>query len=337
MADVDIDSGIRIGVYGATGALGREVLQALEGHGLPIDSLVAVGGVASAGKEAYWRGSPITVLGEQHVEIDDLDVAILAVPPSAAEALRGPLIDAGVFVVDLAASGGQGALPLMWPSLNADALETHPGGVALPCGIAGALAPLMTTLGREGAIVDLDVTALMSAQAVGRQGAQALSSQTVALLNQRLPSAGPFGGVLAFNLLPGSPRAGVDGDPIATQARDQLARLVPTMADVRTSIRVVQVPVFAGLGLAVRVQFDGDGPGAEAVEASLESAGELRPIPDEGRLALRDTMEQDAVFLAELAHQPGGIFRVFVATDPLHRSAWAIGAVLERVLAEDLW
>ena len=136
------ETGIKVGLYGATGAMGREVLQALEGHGVPIDSMVAVGGVESAGREAYWRSRPITVVGERHVDVGDLDVAILAVPPSAAEALRASLIDAGVFVVDLSGGRGDRALPLVWPTLDLSALETHPGGVALPCGIACTLAPL---------------------------------------------------------------------------------------------------------------------------------------------------------------------------------------------------
>ena len=195
----------------------------------------------------------------------------------------------------------------------------------------------MRALQDLGALIELDVTALTPAQAVGRRGEEALSSQTVALLNQRIPTAAAFGGILAFNLLPGSAEAGLEGDPVAQRGVEQLTQLIPSLAEVTTSVRIIQVPVFAGLGLSVRLRFDGDGPSREAFEACLEQVSELRLIPGEGRLALRDTMEHDAVFLAQLAHQPGGIFHLFVATDPLHRSAWATGTVLERVLAEDLW
>jgi aspartate-semialdehyde dehydrogenase len=336
-AEIEIEGGIQVAVYGATGALGREVLLSLEGHGLPVESLVAVGGVQSAGREAYWRSHPITVVGEQHVDVGDLDVAILAVPASAAESLRAQLIDAGVFVIDLSAGGGERPLPLVWPSFDMSALETHPGGVSLPCGIAGALAPIVRSLSGVATVADLDVTAMMSAQAAGRRGEQALSAQTVALLNQRLPTADVFGGVLAFNLLPGSPHAKGAEDPVVTRALDELQRIEPSAAEIVTSIRVIQVPVFAGLGLTLRVTFAGTPPTRAQLDACLEAAEELRPIPDEGRLALRDTMERDAVFLADLAVRDDGVLHAFVATDPLHRSAWAVGAVLERVLAEDLW
>jgi aspartate-semialdehyde dehydrogenase len=337
MEEIESEPGIGVAVYGATGALGRQVLLALEGYGLPIDQLVAVGGVNSAGREAYWRGRPQTVVGEQRVDIADLDVAILAVPAAAAQSLRRPLIDAGVFVVDLAASGGEEALPLMLPSLDMEPLETHPGGVAIPCGIAGALAPLLKALEAVGTVAELDVTALMSAQSVGRRGEEALSAQTLALLNQRLPTTGPFGGVLAFNLLPGSAWAEASGDPIAVRAIEQLGRLIPSLVDVASTVRVIQIPVFAGLGLAVRIRFDGDPPTSEAIEACFEASDELRLIPDEGRLALRDAMEHDGVFLARPERGAEGTLHVFAATDPLHRSAWAVGAVLEHALAEDLW
>ena len=49
MAEIESEVGIRVAVYGATGAMGRQVLLALEGYGLPIDHLVAVGGASSAG------------------------------------------------------------------------------------------------------------------------------------------------------------------------------------------------------------------------------------------------------------------------------------------------
>ena len=336
-SEVEIEGGIQVAVYGATGALGREVLLSLEGHGFPVDGLVAVGGVQSAGREAYWRSHPISVIGEQHVDVGDLDVAILAVPASAAEPLRAQLIDAGVFVIDLSAGGGERPLPLVWPTFDLSAVESHPGGISLPCGIAGALAPVVRSLLTLGSIADIDVTAMMSAQAVGRKGEEALSAQTVSLLNQRLPTADVFGGVLAFNLLPRSPGATAAGDPVVTQALDELQRIVPEAAEIPTSIRVVQVPVFAGLGLTLRVAFSGTPPTRAQLDACFEAPEELRPIPDEGRLALRDTMERDAVFLADIALGEDGVMRAFVATDPLHRSAWASGAVLEHVLAEDLW
>jgi aspartate-semialdehyde dehydrogenase len=335
--DIEIEGGIQVAVYGATGALGREVLLSLEGHGLPVAGLVAVGGPQSAGSEAYWRSAPITVVGENHVDIGDLDVAILAVPASAAQPLRAQLIDAGVFVIDLSAGGGERPLPLVWPTFDLSSLETHPGGVSLPCGIAGALAPIVRELCTLGTVADIDVTAMMSAQSAGRHGEQALSAQTVALLNQRLPTADVFGGVLAFNLLPRSPKATADHDPVVAQAIDELRRIVPSATEITTSVRVVQVPVFAGLGLTLRVAFEGVSPTRAAIDACFAEAAELRPIPDEARLALRDTMERDAVFINDLSLREDGVLHAFVATDPLHRSAWASGAVLEHVLAQDLW
>ena len=337
MSESEIESGIKVALYGATGALGREVLLAIEGHGIPVQSMVVVGGVNSAGQEAYWRSRPVTVVGEQHVDIGDLDVAILATPKVASEALRATLIDAGVFVIDLSAGAGERSLPLVWPTFDLSALETHPGGVALPCGVAGALAPLLRAFLELGALTDLDVTVMTSAQAVGRRGEEALSAQTLALLNQRLPTSDVFGGVLAFNLLPRSPGATGEADPVATQAQDELHRLVPDLVGLPTTIRVIQVPVFAGMGMALRVAFDAEGLTRDAIDAALADIPELRPIPDEGRLALRDTMERDAVFLADINLRDDGVFHAFVATDPLHRSAWASAVVLERVLAEDLW
>ncbi|MGM0574486.1 MAG: hypothetical protein ACQEXJ_01960 [Myxococcota bacterium] len=324
-----------VGLYGASGALGRQVTAALEGEGLPVDHLVAVGGARSAGTPVGWRGRRIALVNPGEVDPSDLDVAILATPDDVADDLRGPLSHAGALVIDLSGTGTAAGLPLVWPSLDPEALEEHPGGFAVPCAPAGTLAPVLDALATLGAPAEVHATVLLGAAASGREGEEALSRQTFALLNHQLPDPAPFDGVLAFNALAGSTPGGISDDPWETHAVDQVRRLLPGLADTPLLLDTVQVPMFSGVGVTLAARWEGDTPTRAQVEEALDARDDLIRAP--GRTAVRDAMEMDEILVGRLRTSKDGVVRCFLAADGVHRTAEAVAALLARVVRDDLW
>ena len=330
----------RFAVYGASGAMGREILGAIEGEGLPIAKLVVVGGPLTVGSEVTWRNHGVTLSTAAEVDIDDLDLAVLAVPGDVADSHRQALIDAGALVVDLSHAGAAGGgLPLVWPELGVELLDGHPGGFALPCALATTLAPVLSKLASLGALASVEGTVLVGGSNAGRQGEQALSAQTVALLGHRMPPEGPFGGVLAFNVIPGSHRdAGTadtgGADPIGVEAAAQLSTLLPDLP-AALHFEVVQIPIFAGIGVQLTVRWESAGVELDAVERAIDSAPELLRVPD--GLALRDAVERDEVFVARVHMGQDGAARLFVGGDPVHRIGRAVATLVSKVIEEDLW
>ncbi len=345
--DVSSEDSYRIAVYGASGAMGRELLVALEGEGLPISKLTVVGGPGTAGGEVAWRnrGVPLTALAD--VDTDDLDLAILAVPRAVAEGQRRALVEAGALVIDLASGSGW---PLVWPELGTPALDSHPGGLALPCAIASTLAPVLTSLSEIGTLASVAGTVLVGGGAGGRRGEESLSAQTVALLGHKMPPDGPFGGVLAFNVIPGSHRAqaGASSDPVASgpgapdpvtaEAGAQLAELVAAFRGPMAAglhLEVVQIPIFAGMGIQLTCGWTGEVPALEAILRAIDASSSLLRVPD--GLALRDAVERDEVFVARVHADEVGRLHLFLGADPVHRIAQATATLVSRVIAEDLW
>ncbi|MCB9729865.1 MAG: hypothetical protein H6744_15505 [Deltaproteobacteria bacterium] len=325
-----------IGIWGATGALGREVLVALEGEGLPLERLVVVAGSRTAGETVSFGGRQLTVQAPAEVDVSALDAAILATPSDVADTWRQRLIDAGVLVIDASrAAERSDALPLVWPALGLEALESHPGGIAVPGAAASTVAPVLAALAGTGTIASVDLTVLLGAGSAGREGQETLSRQTLGLLGHRVPEEGPFGAVLAFNLVAGSAHATGDGDPVEAETAEALRRLVPPLAAVRPRVSVVQVPVFSGVGASVTVRFTSPGPARDAVVAALDAPDHLLRV--EGRLAARDAVELDEVMVGALRFDEDGAVRCFVAADALHRTGQAIASLLATIIAEDLW
>lgn len=323
-----------IALYGASGALGAQILLALEGAALPIEHLTAVGGTRGAGGTVTWRRRPLDTIGPGDVNTSAVDIAILAVPAEPAATLRRQLVAAGVFTIDLSQSASDDAtVPLLWPGLNDEGLETHDGAIAIPGAVASTLAPILKGAAKLGDVIEVDVVGLLAASAAGYAGEAALSQQTVSLLSGRQPDPGPLGGILAFNLLPGSFQAVDDGDPLEAAVNHQLRRLVPEMVSTRITFTPLRVAVFHGLCLAVRAKVD-----AEDVDhAALLAAIEEEVTPHVHGPALREAMDAETILMGQPRHDPDGSLRVTLASDPLTRTAAAVARVVARVAGEELW
>ena len=220
---------------------------------------------------------PITVVGEQHVDVAELDVAILATPTSAAEGLRASLIGRGcVRDRPLLQARGERSLPLVWPTFDLDALETHPGGVALPAGSPVLWHRSLRVLQTLGELSDLDVCVMTGAQAAGRRGEEALSAQTLALLNQRIPMYSEESWPLTSCLVP---LGRLGRGSACLGCPKELHRLLPALTTTPLSTVLSEVPVFAGMGLMLRVAFEGQGPSREALDEALRAEGRSAPDP----------------------------------------------------------
>lgn len=276
-----------IAIVGVTGALGREIQTALEVHQDEIGRFVPVAGPASAGASVTWRGTSQPVVTPGALDPMTIDLAALACPAAIARREAVRLVKAGVRIVD--ASGGLFHPPLpsglanpatlVWPRLarqEADAADV----VALPGDLASTLAPALEALlaaGRAGLlprIVSVDAVVLRSATAAGRRGVQALSAQTVALLNyQPVLDPAPFPAALAFSVVaPPREDAMVDEG----RAADELRALLPDLAGIPLNLLPVVVPAFSGLSAVLTVRFV-EAPSLERARSALLAHPDLAP------------------------------------------------------------
>jgi aspartate-semialdehyde dehydrogenase len=322
---------LTLAVYGAAGALGRELLIALEGQGLPIDRLIPVGAARSVGDQIRWRNRLCRVVGTAEVVPSEVDCAILATPSPVARNERPRLTQAGVLTIDCTA-GGRAELPVLWPSLNRQMLETHQGAFAMAGALSSTVGPVVAGLAGVGPLQELTVVALETATASGIRGPELLSSQTVALLGSRVPDRGGLEEILAFNA-----SGGVQGRPLADQEAldDDLPKLCPGVGSARIDARSVQIPAFAGLLCDLLVRFARPDVGAAEVQRALGARTDLVVL--ETGPTLRDALEQDEVLVGPPEVTRTGAVRLWIAADPLHRIAEAVAMTLEHIHRENLW
>lgn len=291
--------GENIAIFGVTGALGREVLAALEVEQDGIGRFFPVAGVRSAGQTVAWRGAQMPVGAPQGVNPSEVDVAVLACPPAVVRREAARLVKAGARVVDTSGALSRPPLPpglgaettVAWPQLTPGA-EPFAGSAAisLPSPIASTIAPVLEALtlaarppaGLLPALVSVDIVAVKAASSAGREGATGLSTQAVSLLNyQPVLDPAPFPTGLAFNVFAEAPEDALFDEATAA---GELVQLLPSLRSVPIGVQTLWAGAFSGLALSVTLRFS-SAPAIETLMAALVAHPDLEPaastLPDD--------------------------------------------------------
>lgn len=246
-------SGLRIGVFGATGTLGGEVLAEISESGLPVAEIVAIAKDDSIGRDVELHGEVYPVeTGLSRLR--GLDFVVLCAPAAASleavrEALRAsvPCIDAtGVLAASPEVSLQVAAFGARW-SPDAPLLVTPPGP-------ALALALVLRPLALAAGIVRASAALFEGASTSGRAGIESLYQESLALFNQQdLPEPGIFARPVAFDCIPVIGELDKNG---ASDHENALARSLARLigGELKLCVSAVQVPIFSGLGAAVTLE-----------------------------------------------------------------------------------
>ncbi len=239
-------------LVGATGVLGREVLEVL-GARLPgVRELRCRAGERSLGEEVEFRGDlvPVDEGLPAPSELRGVDLAILCAPPQVSREAARAALRAQVPCIDCSgALAAEPEVPVVGPEILSGA-KTPAGpllavvpGPALALGLVAA--PLREAAGLEG----LSAAVLEPASARGRQAVDRLSLESIALFNQaELEGADtPEVAGTAFDCAPLGGEAGDSG----AGAERLLARLLG--GELSSHIERIRVPTFHGTGAAVSV------------------------------------------------------------------------------------
>lgn len=332
--------GLSVGVVGATGALGKEVIAALERAPFTIRQLVCVASPGSHQPEVSFLGTNYKVLTLSPETLEQMDLVIAALPVGPGDDLLREAAEAGCTVIDLAGIWANdpgaplGALGIT--SVEMDAVRE--------VGVARAAGPIPLVLGAIGAairqrstLLGVRGTVLMPASVAGRAGVDELSGQVVAMFNSREPPRSTFRGGLAFDLLPSWGDLSVEGWSVTERrAAEETGRILGLPA-ANIALSVVVAPMFAGMGMSLQV-FTESGLGAAGVTEALASSG-LVSLHDAGDVALqpRGKLGQAVISVGRIRDDPQGAgVHLWVSADPLRLTAANAVALVADLVLQDL-
>ena len=332
---------LRIGVTGATGAVGREIVAMLGQVDLPVGEIVPMASPACTVHTVEIGGKNVRIENLSSELVASCDVVFMAVPPEVAGEPVRVAMDEGIPLVDLSGTVGPAqGVPLVVPCANRIDLQgfREHQAVASPrpdvVGLATLLSPLMAQAG------DLRCrgTILHSAASAGRAGIEELSNQVVSLFNSRTPQRKVFERGLAFDLEP------TVGTVKSSGWTDHELRCGLQVADVlgleadRVAITSETGPWFNGICFALQIETDA-GLDAAQVEEILAKSPNIRSSLSGGEFETPSPRSADgipALLVGRVRNDPsGGIIHLWAAADELRFGAAGNALALLTALLED--
>jgi aspartate-semialdehyde dehydrogenase len=233
----------RVAVVGATGAVGRTMLEILRERAFPAREIVPFASERSAGQRV---ADELTVRALSEDEIDGFDIALFSAGSSVSRDWAPRFAARGAVVVDNSSYWRMhDDVPLVVSEVNPEALESHNGIVANPnCTAMQALVvlkPISDAVGLERIVF----SSYQSTSGTGKRAVEELETQTRAILSGTEPPApGVYPHQIAFNVLP-QVETFRDGDDYTTEERKVIAesRKILGLPDLRITVTCARVPV----------------------------------------------------------------------------------------------
>ncbi|MCP4804366.1 MAG: hypothetical protein GY884_03375 [Proteobacteria bacterium] len=308
---------LNIAVAGATGALGKDVVEALAASPLAVAELIPVASAATTEVEVSFRGKLFTLRELSADALESADVVFACTPPGVGAELYAELAEAGCLVVDLAGVfRADPRVPVLALGLNPIEMEAvrEAGAFIAPGPVTLALAALAVPLYELG-VVGIRGTAMIGASAYGQKGIRELSGQVAALFNSVTPPRAVFEEGLAFDLVPG-------GDDWTTQELQTAATTGRVLGLDARRVDVTQVlaPLFLGLGVSAHLVTERPVM-ADAAKAAYE--GGRGVTLERGRgLQPRTRTGEPGISVGRIRTDHMGLgLHVWAAADPLRLTA----------------
>ena len=124
---------VNVGILGATGAVGQEMIKILEERNFPVASLRPIASARSAGSKIMFRGQECTIVEASDDAFEGLDIVLGAAENDIAERFAPSIVKAGaVFVDNSSAFRLDPNVPLVIPEINPEDVKWHKGIISNP-------------------------------------------------------------------------------------------------------------------------------------------------------------------------------------------------------------
>ena len=320
-----------VAVVGATGVVGKEMLEILEERKFPVSELVPLASERSAGERVTFRDKSWVVKKLSKDSFTGVDIALFSAGAERSLEFAPSAVTSGAVVIDNSSAFRMApGVPLVVPEINAHAVAGHAGIIANPnCSTIG-MVMVLKPIHDAVRIKRIVVTTFQSVSGTGKEAIDELAGQTVALLNFREIETKVYPHQIAFNCLPHIDAFLENGYTKEEMKMVNETRKILEDESIGVTATTVRVPVFRCHSEAVNIETERK-ISANEVRAILSSAPGVLVYDDPKKnlypLAI-DTTGKDDVYVGRIREDesiPNGI-NLWVVSDNLRKGA-ALNAV----------
>jgi aspartate-semialdehyde dehydrogenase len=269
--------GYRVVVVGATGNVGREMLNILAEREFPVDEVAAVASPRSTGDEIDFgdSGKTLRVQNIEHFDFTGWDMALFAAGAAVSKTHGPRAAAAGCTVIDNSSHFRMDPdVPLIVPEVNAQAIDGYRKRniIANPNCSTAQMVVALKPLHDAATIKRVVVATYQSVSGTGKAGMDELFEQSRNIFVGDSAEASVYPKQIAFNVIP---QAGDFLDDGSTSEEWKLVVETKKILDprIKVSATCVRVPVFVGHSEAINVEFENEISAKDAQRILRESPG----------------------------------------------------------------
>jgi aspartate-semialdehyde dehydrogenase len=324
--------GYRVAVVGATGNVGREMLNILEEVNFPVDKMHAIASRKSIGVEVSFGEQILKCEDVEQFDFTKVDVVLMSVSGSFSKEWAPKIGAAGPIVIDNSSAWRMDPdVPLIVPEVNPDDVSyaAKKNIIANPNCSTAQLVVALKPLHDRARIKRVVVSTYQSVSGAGKEGMDELWDQTKGVFVLGAPEPKKFPKQIAFNVIPFIGSFNEDGytDEEAKMWNEVHKMIDPSIA---LTVTCVRVPVMVGHSEAVNIEFHDPLDEDEARDLLRESPGLLviDQRNDKGYMTPKEAQGEFPVFVSRIRKDPtveNGL-NLWVVADNLRKGA-ALNAV----------
>ncbi|WP_430422755.1 aspartate-semialdehyde dehydrogenase [Phenylobacterium sp.] len=267
--------GYRVAVVGATGNVGREMLNILEEVNFPVDKIHAIASRRSIGVEVSFGEKIIKCEDVEQFDFSTVDLVLMSVSGSFSKEWSPKIGAAGPIVIDNSSAWRMDPdVPLVVPEVNPDDVEwaNKKNIIANPNCSTAQLVVALKPLHDLAKIKRVVVSTYQSVSGAGKEGMDELWDQTKGVFVLGAPPPKKFPKQIAFNVIPFIGAFNEDGytDEEAKMWNETHKMIDPA---IKLTVTCVRVPVMVGHSESVNIEFHNPIDEDEARDLLRESPG----------------------------------------------------------------
>ena len=324
--------GFKVAIVGATGNVGREMLNILEERGFPASEVVPLASRRSQGTEVSYGDKTLKVKALDTYDFSDTDLCLMSAGGNISKEWSPKIGKQGCVVIDNSSAFRYDQdVPLIVPEVNPDAIAgfTKKNIIANPNCSTAQMVVALKPLHDKAKIKRVVVATYQSVSGAGKEGMDELFTQTRAVFVADPVEAKKFTKRIAFNVIPHIDVFMEDG---STKEEWKMVAETKKMLDpkIKLTATCVRVPVFIGHSEAVNVEFEKPITADEARDILREAPGCLviDKREDGGYITPIESAGEDATYISRIREDStlDNALNMWIVSDNLRKGA-ALNAV----------
>ncbi len=294
---------VNVGILGATGAVGQEMIKILEERSFPVASLRPIASARSAGGSVLFKGQECTIVEASDDAFEGLDIVLGAAENDIAARFAPAIVKAGaVFVDNSSAFRLDPNVPLVVPEINPEDVKWHKGILSNPNCTTIITLVAINALAKESPIETIIASSYQAVSGAGKGGIDELNNEVKALAEGKHLEPKVFQYQIAYNIIPQIGGEAFEGYTSEEMKMQNEGRKILHLPEMKVSCTCARVPVVRSHSVSVVLRTQEKISVARAKELIANAPG-CKLVDDLGNRIYPmplDTSDQDTVFVGRI-------------------------------------